>query len=136
MAQSDPRDARAAAQAAHPLLAHPLLLLLAHASGLAEARGLLGWRLHVRHAGLEPLTDPLLKRARIALDRRNGGALLLDAAAALGCSDDSLEVKAAACMSKCPNRDVVLRGSDGAMRTVSASASTRVREIFGSIPNA
>ena len=55
------------------------------------------------------------------MDRRNGGALLLDAAAALGCSDESLEVKAAACMSKCPNRDVVLRGADGAMRTVSAS---------------
>ena len=75
----------------------------------------------VRNAGLEPMTEPLLKRASLALDRRNGGALLLDAAAALGCTDDSLEVKAAACMSKCPNRDVVLRGADGAMRTVSAS---------------
>ena len=75
----------------------------------------------MRAAGLEPLPDPLLKHASLALDRRNGGALLLDAAAALGCTDDRLEVKAAACMSKCPNRDVVLRGADGAMRTVSAS---------------
>ena len=52
---------------------------------------------------------------------RNGGALLLDAVAALGCGDDSLEVKASACMSKCPNRDIVLRGAGGAMSTVSAS---------------
>ena len=52
---------------------------------------------------------------------RNGGALLLDAVAALGCKADGLEVKASACMSKCPNRDVVLRGAGGAMRTVSAS---------------
>ena len=118
MAQS--RDARCASCAAAAQAAHPLLLLLAHASGLAEARGLLGWRLHVRAAGLEPLPDPLLKHASLALDRRNGGALLLDAAAALGCTDDRLEVKAAACMSKCPNRDVVLRGADGAI-TVSAS---------------
>ena len=51
---------------------------------------------------------------------RNGGALLLDAVAALSCKDDTIEVKSTACMSKCPNRDVVLRAGD-AQSTVSAN---------------
>ena len=51
---------------------------------------------------------------------RNGGALLLDAVTALSCKDDTLEVKSASCMSKCPNRDVVLRAG-GAQSIVSAS---------------
>ena len=72
---------------------------------------------------------------------RNGGSLLLDAVAALGCENAALEVKGTPCMSRCPSRDVVVRaaGDTKAVRASNinqaCSTATEVLEQAGAAPS-